>query len=157
MRPLIIGVGNAMRCDDGAGPALVDRLKHTLSGRADLALRSGEGGSLMALWEGRPLVIVVDAVCSGASPGTIHRIEAHREHVPGGFFNYSTHAFSLAEAVELSRALDTLPQQLIIFGIEGECFDAGDTLSLSVSHALAALAKRIPHELVHLTSSGATT
>ena len=155
-RPLVIGVGNAMRQDDGAGPALLGRLRRTLGDRCDFALLSGEGGRLMHSWAGRGVVVVVDAVCSGAAPGTLHRIEAHREKVPSKFFNYSTHAFSLAEAVELSRVLGTLPDELIIYGVEGERFDAGDELSLSVSSGLDQLASLIEAELAR-TALEATT
>lgn len=152
-RPLVIGVGNAMRQDDGAGPVLVSRLRRTWSRRCEWAVRSGEGAALMLLWAGRGTVIVVDAVCSGAPPGTIHRIEAHRESVPSRFFNYSTHAFSLAEAVELSRVMGTLPDRLLIFGVEGERFDAGEELSQPVKAALDELTHRVAAELAGVATA----
>lgn len=154
-RPLVIGVGNALRQDDGAGPAVVNRLMRTWGSRCEFAVRSGEGGLLMLLWAGRSTVIVVDAVCSGAAPGTIHRIDAHERPVPSRFFNYSTHAFSLAEAVELSRVLGTLPDELIIYGVEGERFDAGDGLSGSVRTALDKVAGLIEAELARARSEAA--
>ena len=154
-RPLVIGVGNAMRQDDGAGPVLVKRLMHSWGDGCEFAVRSGEGGLLMLLWAGRGTVIVVDAVSSGAAPGTIHRIDAHQQPVPTKFFNYSTHAFSLAEAVELSRVLGTLPDRLIIYGVEGERFDAGDSLSGSVGSALDKVASLIRAELARATSEAA--
>jgi hydrogenase maturation protease len=90
----------------------------------------------MAMWEPNDHVVIIDAVRSGSSPGRIHRLDAHKESIPSEFFNYSTHAFSVAEAVEMSRALGTLPGRLVIYGIEGRSFAAGSELSQEVSGIL---------------------
>ena len=86
--------------------------------------------------------MLVDAVRSGAPPGTIHRLDARAGPVPTGFFHYSTHAFSVAEAVELARSLDQLPPHLIVYGIEGEKFAAGVGLSLVVEQAVETVVER---------------
>jgi hypothetical protein len=44
-------------------------------------------------------------------------------------FRRSNHAFSLVEAVELSRALHPLPMGLIVYGIEGHGFQTETGLS----------------------------
>ena len=44
-------------------------------------------------------------------------------------FRTSTHLLGVAEAVELGRELDRLPQRLTVYGIEGERFDVGEGLS----------------------------
>ena len=38
----------------------------------------------------------------------------------------------LPEAVELARELDRLPRRLVVYGIEGESFEAGEGLSPAV-------------------------
>ena len=78
---------------------------------------------------------MVDAVSSGAEPGTIHRLDALTERLPAELSRGSTHAFGLAEAVELARALERLPGRLLVFGIEGKRFDAGAGLSPEVEQA----------------------
>jgi hydrogenase maturation protease len=79
---------------------------------------------------------VMDAVSSGARPGTIHRLDAAAGPIPVRFGGSSTHAFSVGEAVELGRALDRLPRRLVVFGVEGASFDAGDRLAPDVERAL---------------------
>jgi hydrogenase maturation protease len=44
-------------------------------------------------------------------------------------FNTSTHNMSVAEAIEMARNLDQLPEQLLVYGIEGKNFQFGETLS----------------------------
>ena len=67
--------------------------------------------------------------------------------VPAGFFHYSTHAFSVAEAVELARSLDQLPPRLIVYGIEGENFAAGMGLTSSVEQAVEAVTEQVAAEV----------
>ena len=51
-------------------------------------------------------------VQSGAAPGTIHRLDATETPVPSRFFHYSTHAFSVAQAVELAVQEEQRPSVL---------------------------------------------
>lgn len=132
---LIIGVGNRFRHDDGVGPYLIERLKKTLAGSADLVERSGEGAELMETWKNYSTVYLIDAVSSGKKPGTLHHFNATQQKLPQNFFHYSTHAFSIAEAIELARALNELPNQLIVYGIEGKNFTSGEGLSKKVEEA----------------------
>ena len=97
----------------------------------------------MEAWKDTSLVLLIDATRSGSPPGTIHRFDAHAEPLPSRFFHYSTHAFSVAEAVELARALDQLPPQLIVYGIEGKNYTAGEGLSPEVETAGAAVVARV--------------
>jgi hydrogenase maturation protease len=62
-------------------------------------------------------------------------------------FHYSTHAFSVAEAVELARALGELPPKLVLYGIEGKNFDCGIGLSSEVEKATEEIVRRIEDEL----------
>jgi hydrogenase maturation protease len=107
---------------------------------------SGEGTQLMASWQGASTVVLVDAVRSNSSPGCIYRFDASHQPVPSAFFHYSTHAFSVAEAVELSRTLGSLPPRLIIYGIEGQNFAAGTELSPAVAMALSEVSEKIMAE-----------
>src|SRR5689334_13567179 len=128
-RIVIIGVGNDYRGDDAVGLVVARRLLTQVSAPVTVREESGEGAALMQAWAGATLAIICDAMFSGAQPGAIRRIAAHQEAVPAGLYNYSSHAFSLAEAVELARALGELPQQIVIYGIEGRVFAAGIGLS----------------------------
>lgn len=144
---LLIGIGNEYRRDDAAGLRIARQLRAEDLPHLRVIEHSGEGASLMDAWSGFNHVILCDAVSSGAAPGTVFRYEAHRQKLPAQWFRYSTHAFSLAEAVEMARALNCLPAQLIVYGVEGTDFEAGEGLSEHVARATREVVDRIESEL----------
>jgi len=149
---LVLGLGNDYRGDDGVGRVVTRRLREAALPGVVVREASGEGTALMEAWKEADSVILVDAVQSGARPGTIHRLDAHAQSIPAKFFHYSTHAFSVAEAVEMARALGQLPPRLVILGIEGGDFSAGGTLSPEVARAaeevLALLRQEIQNPVI---------
>ncbi len=134
-KTLVIGVGNTFRGDDGVGLIVARRVRKAVPPEVTVLEQSGEGAALMEAWQGADVVILVDAASSGAEPGTIHRFEAQQQAIPSRFFHYSTHAFSVAEAVEMARALGSLPPRLLVYGIEGKSFAAGQELSPEAAQA----------------------
>lgn len=132
---IIIGVGNIFRSDDGVGIVIAQKLKAKNIEGLEAIEESGEGVSLMNSWENFDHVIIVDAVSSGEKAGKIYYLDAINEPIPKSFFNYSTHAFSVAESIELSRVLGNLPPKLFIYGIEGKDFSGGQTLSPEIEDA----------------------
>lgn len=152
---LVIGVGNAMRCDDGAGPALAQAILERAIPGVRVVIHSGEGTALMSAWEGADSVVILDAASSGRPPGTIIRFDASETPIPSQFFNYSTHAFSVAEAVEMARVLDTLPRRVILYGIEGADFGGGETLSEPVRQAFSDLLDQALQDIVILAQRDA--
>jgi hydrogenase maturation protease len=140
-RALVIGIGNEYRCDDAVGLLAVRRLRSLVPLEVVVLEQEGDGAQLMEAWTGADLVFVVDAVCSGAPPGTTQRFDAKVGPVPATLFRHSTHAFGLAEAIELARALRQLPAQLVVYGIEGRDFEAGVRLSGEVRGALDQVVK----------------
>jgi len=144
---VVIGVGNQYRSDDGVGIVVARRLRERFLTRITVLEESGEGAALIDSWRGATWLMLVDAVRSGAPPGTIHRLDARAAPVPAGFFHYSTHAFSVAEAIELARSLDQLPPHVIVYGIEGDNFAAGVGLSHAVEQAVEAVVERAADEV----------
>jgi hydrogenase maturation protease len=144
---LIIGVGNAYRRDDSVGLIAARRLKAQQLPNATVIENSGEGAALIEAWKDADRVILIDAVASGAAAGTVHRLDAHAQPVPAKFFSYSTHAFSVAEAVELTRVLGQLPPSLTIYGIEGKDFSPGIGLSPEVERAARQVGECVGHEV----------
>jgi hydrogenase maturation protease len=149
----IIGIGNDHRRDDAAGLEVVRRLKEQGVQPSSLGEHAGESMALLDAWSGAAAVILVDAAASGAPPGTLHRLEAGREPLPARFFRGSTHAFSLADAVELGRALGRLPPRVIFYGIEGREFGAGTGLSPEAARATRQAVEQILKEFRALQSS----
>jgi hydrogenase maturation protease len=148
--PLIIGVGNLYRSDDAVGILIARKLQDMVPDRVSVKEQSGEGTSLMDSWQRHDHVYVVDAVSSGASPGSIHRMDASRESIPSKFFSCSTHDFGVAEAIEMARTLGQLPRQLQLLGIEGKNFQPGEILSAEVERAMELVADEV---LQHVSTS----
>jgi hydrogenase maturation protease len=145
-RPLIVGVGNALRGDDGVGPFVAEAL--AAKGLA-AHVHAGDGTGLMDLFETHGQIILIDATRSDAAPGTLIVLDAIADRLPADLFHYSTHRFGLAEAVETARALGTLPKSLLVYGIEGTDFSAGDRLSPVVREMADKLITRISETVLN--------
>lgn len=150
---LVVGIGNLVRGDDGAG-ILAGRLlqEKQLQGVAVVELQ-GDGTSLIDLWKTASTVMVIDAVSSHSPAGTIVRINALRQDLPEAWSLSSTHSFGLREAIGLARALGSLPKRLIVYGIEGKQFAAGRGLSPQVEQALFRLVDTIIQDIMGMTHS----
>ena len=85
MNALIIGLGNDYRSDDAVGRVVARKLRAESLDGVRILEESGEGAALMDAWQGADFVILIDAVHSGAKPGTIYRIDAHAEEIPAVF------------------------------------------------------------------------
>jgi len=144
---LVIGVGNVYRGDDGAGPAVARSFSAGPADNLRVCEQSGEGAALIDAWHGADAVYVIDAVDAGSEPGAVFRFDASAQSLPACFFAYSTHAFSVAEGIELARVLRQLPPRLVVYGIQGASFKAGAHLSVPVQLAVARVADRIREEL----------
>lgn len=143
---LVIGVGNWYRGDDAVGIAVANKVKGMNLPDVVAVEQSGEGSSLIEAWKNANDVIIVDAVSSGAVAGTIHRFDSCNQSVPTEFFHYSSHAFGVAEAIEVGRSLNMLPRRLVVFGIEGKEFATGVGLSPEVESAVEKVVATISKE-----------
>lgn len=142
-RVVVIGVGTPYRRDDGVGPEVVRRLGAVLpTGHSvELVELDGEPVRLMQTWSGADEVYVVDAVRSGAPPGTLHRFApedllgapADGSQLGGG------HLLGVVDAVSLAAVLGHLPAKLVVLGIEGSDFEAGVGLTPAVRAAARAV------------------
>jgi hydrogenase maturation protease len=147
----VVGVGNPWRGDDAAGLVVAGHLRGRLPRAVELLERAGEPTGLMDAWEGADALWLVDAVSSGAPPGSVHRLDASEQELPAGLFRASTHHFGLAETVELARTLGRLPRRVVVYGIEGASFAAGDGLTPEVDAAAERVAEQVREELAWCT------
>ena len=128
---LVIGIGNPLRGDDSIGLEIARRLALRKCPCCHLAVveEPGETTGLMEAWQGRQSVVLIDAVATGAKPGTVVRVDLGKEKFPQGFSQSTTHSFGLALSVELARALGDLPEWIVFFGVEGADYTIGGKLS----------------------------
>ncbi len=145
----VIGIGQSLRGDDAAGLAASRLWQQTYQVRnvrpnVQLELTELPGIGLLSLLEGARVAILVDAVRSGARVGTIYELI---ENQLEAFTNEagSAHGWGVAETLSLGRKLmpSTLPDKLILIGIEAGQLNLGETLSLEVETALPEVARLI--------------
>jgi hydrogenase maturation protease len=132
-RAAVIALGNPLRADDGAGPAVLDALAGRVPDGVRLARSGGDPAELLEAFDGLERVVLVDAVRTGAPAGTLHRFDAAAGPLPARTAGASTHALGLAEALELARALGRLPASTLVVGIEAAGDETGRALSARVA------------------------
>ena len=128
-RTVVIGVGNSFRGDDAAGREVARRVRERVPDELEVIICELEPTRLIDAWERADAAFVVDAVASGAEPGTVHRFDVTSDVLPSREFRSSTHALGIGETIELARAIGKLPSRVVVFGIEGESFGSGTELS----------------------------
>jgi hydrogenase maturation protease len=149
---VVVGLGNPDRGDDGIGAIVARRLVGRLSGEVPVLFRSGDMLSLVEDWTGIDAVICIDAAAPMGAPGRIHRVDLAAGGRPPDIAPTSSHGFGIGDAVELARALGRAPRQIIVYAVEGSCFDGGAPVTPQVAAAAAAAADRIAAEVAALQS-----
>ena len=151
---LVVGIGNPDRGDDGVGPAVAWRLSVRVPPGVCVLERSGDALALIEDWRDFSCVILVDAGAPITKPGRIHSLDLNNSPLPMSLALRSTHAFGLAETVELARGLQRLPPRLVAYLIEGEQFETGAPLSPMVTKAVEEVAERIVAEISAVLEAG---
>jgi hydrogenase maturation protease len=143
---VVVGMGSEYRRDDGAGPAVAVQVARRADGVADLG-PIADPLDLLGLWDDADLAVVVDAVHSGAEPGTVQLIEIGTGPDGGSHGEpssvSSTHGIGLAGVLRLARAVDRAPKRVVVVGIEGEDFGQGAGLSPAVVRAVPRAAYQV--------------
>jgi len=150
---LVAGIGNPDRGDDGFGPAVCIRLRGRVPAGVRILERCSDVLALIEEWNGCFAVVLVDAAAPFGRPGRVHRLDLRDRPLSVGLARRSTHAFGIAETVELARNLDRLPRHLIAYLVEGERFEVGAPLSPRVADAVDAVAERILFELSRMSAA----
>jgi hydrogenase maturation protease len=140
---LVIGLGNSWAGDDAAGVLVARALRDSLPEGVALIEHEGEPTALIDIWTDKQLAIVVDAMAGAGPTGTVRCFDATTAPMPPSFAGRSTHAFTLAQAIELGRSLGRLPGRLLVVGIEGASFEAGAALGQPVAEAIEPTARKV--------------
>ena len=137
-------LGNRFRGDDAVGLLVADRLR-----AAGVVVQEcqDEPTRLLDSWRELDRLVLVDAVRSGVPPGTVHRVDASSGELPRELGLSSSHLFGVAETIALARALDRLPPQVVVYGVEGEQFGATTEVTPVVAAAVESVAAGVLREL----------
>lgn len=149
-RPLIIGVGDRWRGDEGVGPAVVAELRVSTRG-TDLAETAGDFHRLQALWADRPLAVIIAGMRGGAARGRIRRVAVPMTDETGEFDEalalVAPFGPGLVDLCTRARPLPSTPPRVVLIGVEiGPSYD-GLGLSLLVADAVPEVVARCQAEI----------
>ena len=129
----ILGCGNPLVGDDGIGIHVIERLKEIRS-ELPAGLELFDAGvcglDMLNMMEGASGIIIVDAVKSAGSPGSIHRFGF--DDIKGATSKsiLSIHETCLADVLCVAEHVQQMPEQLVIFAVE---VDKTDEMSFCLS------------------------
>lgn len=152
---LVLCLGNPDCGDDGLGALVAARLEGRLPPETDLQIRTGDMLGSIEDWAGYDALICVDAAAPEDRPGTIHRFDPSVDELPRGVGVTSSHAFGLPDAIDLARALWLAPRRILVYAVEGACFDVGAGLTPQVAAAGCDVAERVLAEVDRIRAAAA--
>jgi hydrogenase maturation protease len=139
-RTVVIGLGNPLMGDDGAGVAALERLRLEWELPAEVELVDGGtwGMNLLPLVESAERLILLDAIRTGAAPGTLTVLT--RAELPRFFsLKLSPHQIDLREVLALAELRGALPEDLVALGVEPARVEMEPSLSPPVRAAMGKL------------------
>jgi hydrogenase maturation protease len=138
MRIVVIGIGNALRGDEGAGIQAALQLRVAAGGAPDVTVLDAGmfGFSLLPHLEGASALIAFDAARHGAPAGSICVREGSAFDDFVRRSGRGTHEVGLADLIYAARLAGWLPARRALIGIEPERVDWGLELTPAVAAAL---------------------
>lgn len=144
---LIIGFGNFLMGDDGAGIHLIQKLADY---KLPMPVELLDGGvnSFAALAElsGAEQGILIDAMIGGGKPGEIYRLTLEDINNQPCIGAISIHDFALLDSLKIFRKMGELPP-VIVYGIEPAAIELGMELSPQVAAAVETVITKILEDI----------
>jgi hydrogenase maturation protease len=148
MKSLVLGIGNVLLQDEGVGiHALAELSRRFVFDEGVEFLDGGTAGvELLRYLDGQDRILIVDAVAAGRPPGSVFRVEG--EDVPRMFHQrISPHQIGLSDVLATAMISDTLPGEMVMFGVEPEAMTTGLALTPTVEASLEKLVGAVVEEL----------
>lgn len=149
MKTLVLGLGNPILSDDGAGIRVAHEVANQLNNpQVTVAETSAAGLSLLDSIVGYDQVVIIDAIqTKEGHAGQIYRMEPENFSLTKHFS--SPHQINLVTALELGKILDlAMPQKITIFAIEAKDISTfSEKCTTEVEQAIPKLAKMVMEEL----------
>jgi hydrogenase maturation protease len=154
---LVLGLGNLLLADDGAGLELLRQAQALHCGDPLLEFVDGgtQGLALLGLLEGRSALLVLDAVALKSPPGTVHHLADPLQQAAdkGG----TAHESSAGSLLAAAKLLGELPASVELLGIEPLELHTRIGLSACVEAALPAALARAGEVLARLREEALCT
>jgi hydrogenase maturation protease len=135
---LVLGFGNILLSDDGAGVQLVERLRSELGPEAAEFVDGGTlSFSLLSYIESADSMLVIDAADLDSPPGTVRLFEgAAMDEFLKGARRRTVHEVGLIDLLDMARLRDCLPNRRSLLCIQPLRIDWNETLSGPVAEAI---------------------
>jgi hydrogenase maturation protease len=145
---LVLGLGNVLCGDDGAGVVVVHRLRREWVMPRDVRVVDGGtlGLDLLALVAASDRVILVDAVREDAPPGTIVKLSGD-EVAPAVYERLSPHQIGVADLIAGAALVDRYPTDVVIVGVVPQMTDLQLGCTQPVTDQLGALLAAVLDEI----------
>ena len=147
----MLGVGNILLSDEGAGIKAVEDLQKRYSLPQEIEVIDGGtmGFDLLPYLDNRSHLFIIDAVKSEKPPGTASRIPLDD---PPAYFRtkISPHQLGLSELLAIASMTDSLPDEIVLFGIEPEKLETSLEMSAAVEKNITSLVDMVAAELEQL-------
>lgn len=145
MRTLLLGVGNPILSDDGAGIHVARALKTMAIPGVEVDELPASGLELLDVVLDYDRVIIVDAIkTDGGRPGDLYELrEADFERTIHG---YSPHGINIPTALAMGRQIvpDRMPKEILFLAIEADdIVNVSEKLTPKVAEALPGIISRI--------------
>jgi hydrogenase maturation protease len=147
-RTVVLGLGNPLMGDDGFGLAVLARLQGDWELPPSVELVDGGtwGMNLLPLIEDAEEVILIDAIRTGAPPGTLVEIEGDR--LPKYLAHkLSPHQIDLKEVLGVAMLRGTLPGRLVAIGAESGRLELSTMLSPVLEDRVDDVARAVANRL----------
>jgi hydrogenase maturation protease len=148
MRVLVLGVGNVLLTDEGVGPHTITELTRRYEFPPEVRLIDG-GTSAMELLDDmarNDLLLIVDAVRTGAPPGTLVKLEG--EQVPKFFTTkLSPHQVGLSDVLATLMLTGESPKETVIVGVVPDSLKLAMELSPTVAPVVPQVIETVLGEL----------
>ncbi|MFP4476132.1 MAG: hydrogenase maturation protease [Desulfatibacillaceae bacterium] len=147
----ILGVGSPILADDGAGVAVVRRLGELgVPGRVTLTEGGAGGLSLLDMIQEVERLVVVDAMATGAAPGTIREFAPDEMDAAPTCHLSSVHGGGFLDALALrEKLLGRRIAEVRIIGIEaGDLTSFSESLTPVVAEAVEQVARCLRREIL---------
>ena len=145
MNTLIVGIGSEILCDDGVGIHVIRQLRlQPIAATINMIELGTAGLALLDTVKGFDRLVIVDAIQTGAEPGTVHVLTGD-EIVKASHLG-PTHEADLPTVLALGRVLgdDVMPSEVIVFAVEAEDIATfSEDLSPAVAEAIPNVIRQI--------------
>jgi hydrogenase maturation protease len=149
MRAVVLGIGNTILTDEAAGVRAVEALERGWRLPENVLTIDG-GTSGMEMIEdlsNLDFLIVLDAVKTGAAPGTVVKISG--DEIPVFFRSkLSPHQIALPDVLASLELLDAMPGEIVVLGVEFISLELGMEMTPTVAEKVPVLAAMAAAELV---------